>query len=332
MSRRTRLTEIVKAMSGRQIVVFGDLIADRFVYAVPQRISREAPVLILRQQRVDTIPGGGGNALANLASLGASAIAVSVTGRDSTGDEIVEGLKTRGVDVSRILRTDVESPSKTRVLAGLTHATKQQVVRIDSDAPLQLTREVASRLTEHLSEAVEHADGVIISDYGYGVAEPERCGGLEDLDVPVTLDSRHRLREFPPVSAATPNEEEASEAAGVSLFEASFETLSEAGNELLRSVEADSLLITRGSLGMALFRRGHPGHLDIGVHGTDQIADVTGAGDTVIATFTLALAAGADAEEAARISNIAGGIVVMKMGTATVTADELIEGIASSGL
>jgi rfaE bifunctional protein kinase chain/domain len=165
----------------------------------------------------------------------------------------------------------------------------------------------------------------LISDYGYGVVTPPLAANLTAFSQqkPVTLDSRYNPLRFPDVTAATPNEEEAAASAGISLFDNGDDRVQEVAATLQQSLDCDAVLITRGSRGMALFERGGRNPIFIPVYGTDQVADVTGAGDTVIATFTLALAAGASYVEAAKLANYAGGIVVMKMGTATVSNEEL---------
>jgi D-glycero-beta-D-manno-heptose-7-phosphate kinase len=327
MFGRQRLLQIVDAMEGRLILVYGDIVADRFIYGTPKRISREAPVLILRQYRDDVLLGGGGNALNNILSLGGVPVPVSVLGQDEEGTQLIEALTERGIDCSAILRLErYRTPTKVRILGGFPHAARQQIVRFDIEDQLDLHEEEVERFSAILRDQIAICDGAIISDYGYGVVLPRLAAFLTGFagGKPINLDSRFDILRFHDVTAATPNEEEAAAAAGVALFHGDeLENLSFIGLTLQQALDCEAVLITRGSRGMALFERDVPQPVLIPVWGTDQIADVTGAGDTVISTFTLALAAGASYAEAAKIANYAGGIVVMKMGTATASNEEL---------
>jgi rfaE bifunctional protein kinase chain/domain len=323
---RTRLLQLAEAMKGRLILVYGDIVADRFVYGTPKRISREAPVLILRQYRDDVLLGGGGNAINNIHSLGGLPIPVSVLGRDAHGEQLIEKMTAQGIDCSGILRADrYRTPTKVRILGGFPHAARQQIVRYDIEDSLEITEEESQLFAALLREQMAFCHAGLISDYGYGVVTPLLAANLTAFSTrkPVTLDSRYQLLRYPDVSAATPNEEEAAAAAGASLYDNGDERIEEVARALQQSLDCEAILITRGSRGMALFERNGSGPIFIPVYGTDQVADVTGAGDTVIATFTLALAAGASYAEAAKLANYAGGIVVMKMGTATVSNEEL---------
>jgi rfaE bifunctional protein kinase chain/domain len=219
--------------------------------------------------------------------------------------------------------------TKTRILAGMTHTSRQQVVRVDRE-PLQaptshLTRELylATRNYTHASDAL------LVSDYGYGAATPAIVNALREKgkveSTPIVLDSRYRLLQYSGVTAATPNEPEVEEALGVRIGQ-DWNKLISAGEQVMERMKLQSLLITRGRDGMVAFDHRHK-PVDIPIVGSDQVADVTGAGDTVIAAFTAALAAGATTEEAAQLANYAGGIVVMKRGTATVSRQELLHAI-----
>lgn len=327
MFARTRLLQIAEGMKGRRIVVYGDIVADRFIYGTPKRISREAPVLILRQYRDDVLLGAAGNAINNIHSLGGLPIPVSVLGDDAQGQQLFDAMTGQGIDCSGVLRASrYNTPTKVRILGGMPHASRQQIVRYDIEDHCDLTDEEAGRMTSVLREQMATAHAGLISDYGYGAVTQPLAATLTGAasGKPVTLDSRYDLLRFSGITAATPNEEEAAEAAGTSLFNGDNDTrLKQAGQTLRDKLGSEALLITRGSRGMALFERERSEPLLIPVYGTDQVADVTGAGDTVIAAFTLALAAGASFAESATIANYAGGIVVMKMGTATVSNDEL---------
>jgi D-glycero-beta-D-manno-heptose-7-phosphate kinase len=323
---RERLLQLTEAMRGKLIVVYGDVVADRFIYGTPKRISREAPVLILRQYRDDILLGGAGNAINNIVSLGGLPIPVSVVGNDAEGRTVIEKLTSQGVDCGGVLRVDrYKTPTKVRILGGMPHASRQQIVRYDIEDHVDLTEDEANRFGKLLRETIGICHAALISDYGYGVVRQSLAAILigSSKGKPVTLDSRYNLLHYPGVTAATPNEEEAAAAAGMSLWEDdNGRNVREVAEALQQSLDSEAILITRGSRGMALFEPGRD-PLFIPVSGTDQVADVTGAGDTVIATFTLALAAGASYAESAKLANYAGGIVVMKMGTATVSNEEL---------
>jgi rfaE bifunctional protein kinase chain/domain len=327
MFARTRLLQVAEGMKGRRIVVYGDIVADRFIYGTPKRISREAPVLILRQYRDDVLLGAAGNAINNIQSLGGIPIPVSVLGDDAQGRQLLDAMTSQGIDCGGVIRAGrYNTPTKVRILGGMPHASRQQIVRYDIEDHCDLTGSEADRINETLRDQMAIADAGLISDYGYGIVSQSLAATLTGSAAgkPVTLDSRYDLLRFSGMTAATPNEEEAAVAAGTSLFNGDGdELLQKAGQDLQKKLGCEALLVTRGSRGMALFDRDQSQPLFIPVYGTDQVADVTGAGDTVIAAFTLALAAGASFAEAATIANYAGGIVVMKMGTATVSGDEL---------
>lgn len=318
-------------MAGQPVLVVADLVADRFITGSPKRISREAPVLILRYESETLVPGGGANAIANIAALGGRPVPLGVVGDDASGADLLSALAERGVETAGILvRPGYRTPTKTRILGGGKHSIKQQIVRFDIEDQVQLTsieRELLLPKVRASGAAV-----AVVSDYGYGAADPATLALLRDgLDggTRVLVDSRYRLGEFAGVDGATPNEEEAEALLGRPLGEEPARVTA-GGRELLDRLRAKFLLITRGSRGMALFSDRLAAHIP--VHGTDQVADVTGAGDTVIGTFALALAAGAEALEAAVLANYAGGIVVMKMGTATVSPAELERAVETNPL
>lgn len=322
------LCPCVDRFVGRRILVWGDLVADRFLCGTTTRVSREAPALVLRYEDEEIRPGGAGNAALNAAALGASVTVFGYLGSDNEGSGLRTALQQAGIDTSHAIeRSDGSTPVKTRVMAGGLHTVRQQILRIDHDRPWRHDSELDEDLVAALRAALVSTDGLLISDYGLGAVSASSyarlatvIGGIGNL--PVTLDSRFDLLRYRGVTAATPNEAELEHALGVSL-NGDPTAIEEAGRDLQRQLEAEHLLITRGSYGMTLLRSDRdPVHLPI--HGTDQIADVTGAGDTVIATLTLALAAGASVLDGARIANIAAGLVVMKHGTAAVPREELL--------
>ena len=319
------LSQVINRFKSKRVVVFGDLVADVFVYGEISRISREAPVLILNHRETQIVPGGGANAIHNLAALGAHPIPVGIVGDDAEGQRLIQFFAGLGIDISNIVvARSYQTPSKTRILAGAVHSQRQQIVRLDAGAPLvdQKARDAAEG---KFKAAMKHAQALLVSDYGYGLITPPVIARIWKNSIPGTIDSRFSLLNFSGMTAATPNEPEVEAALGVSIGDDA-KKLEWAGRTLLRKLKHDALLITRGKDGMALFERGKKTK-HIGIHGSDEIADVTGAGDTVIATFTLALAASASYEEAARLANYAGGIVVMKYGTRPVNYEELVAAV-----
>ena len=324
----SRLSSLVDDFAGIRVAVFGDLLVDEFIYGQISRVSREAPVLILEYDSTEIVPGGAGNAANNVAALGGSAISIGVTGQDEPGRRLLETMRQR-IDVRHVVsHGGIITPTKTRILAGGVHSAKQQVVRVDR-APRQTLSDAARRSVERrLRAALGRCDALLISDYGTGLVTPGLVARAQKIlrgpgarQPPVLIDSRYALLKYRRMTTCTPNESEVEQLLGVRIGE-NVRVLEKAGRELLRQTLAGSVLITRGSRGMALFEPDRP-TLHIPISGSDQIADVTGAGDTVIATMALALAAGATHEEAARLANYAGGLVVMKRGTATISAAEL---------
>jgi D-glycero-beta-D-manno-heptose-7-phosphate kinase len=329
-----RLLALVDRFGSARVTVFGDLLADEFIYGEIARVSREAPVLILDYDSTEIVPGGAGNAANNVAALGGSALAVGVVGRDETGGRLLEVLGSR-VDVRSVVTPNAyRTPTKTRILAGGVHSAKQQVVRIDRATRPALSDGDRRAIASKLAKAMARSDALLVSDYGTGLVSPtvvakaqRELRGREGRPGPVLVDSRYALLRYRGMTACTPNESEVEHLLGVRIGE-NARVLERAGRDLLTRTKSKAVLVTRGSRGMALFEADAP-TLHIPIFGSDQIADVTGAGDTVIAAMTLALAVGASYEEAARLANYAGGLVVMKRGTATVTAVELRHAILS---
>ena len=317
---------LIDALAGRTVAVVGDVLADEFVYGQVARVSREAPVLILEYDSTEIVPGGAGNAANNVASLGGRARLAAIVGRDEPATRLVAALHS-GVDRARIVRAaGAQTPVKTRILAGGIHSAKQQVVRIDRGVRRPIGREIREAFEQTAIKAVDRVDAVLVSDYGSGLINPRfvarlRAAANERGPVPVLVDTRYRVLDYRGLTASTPNESEVEQALGVKIDD-DLRILERAGREILERTRMRAVLITRGSRGMALFQPGES-TIHIPIFGSDEIADVTGAGDTVMATVTLALAAGATFEQAARLANYAGGIVVMKRGTATVSAEEL---------
>ena len=319
------MNDLLATAAGSRVVVIGDLIADEYIVGRVARVSREAPVLILEYDSTQMMPGGAGNAAANVAALGGRVTLITLLGRDDAGRRVREALPA-GVSRRGLLTpAGFQTPVKTRILAGGVHSAKQQVVRIDRRSPSRITAEDRAAIRRAALAALPSADAVLMSDYGSGIVTPAlgRAVGAaaRRRGIPVLVDSRYALTKFRGLTACAPNESEVEAALGVDLDD-SPRALEAAGRTLLEQTRMRAVIITRGSRGMAVFEPGQP-TLHLPIYGSDEIADVTGAGDTVMAALTLAMAAGASAGEAAQVANVAGGLVVMKRGTATVSAAEL---------
>jgi rfaE bifunctional protein kinase chain/domain len=317
---------LLKRFTGLKVVVLGDMVLDEYVSGATERISREAPVLILRHERTLELPGGGANPVSNVHSLGGTALPVGVIGDDSAGERLRQIFKSKGLDTSGLIAEPGRATSrKVRVLAGGQNTARQQVIRVDyaSDAPLsQATRR---RLLSALESRLQGAQALIVSDYGAGVMGEELLAFVNALGkrrprLVTCVDSRYQLASYKGVSVITPNETEAAPAAG---FEDYHEKdLPQIGKKLLSATKAKLALITRGSKGMSLFSRS--GRVDVPVYGSTQIVDVNGAGDSVASAMTLALAAGARPELAMQVANAAGGVAVMQAGPASVSREQIL--------
>lgn len=327
-----QLLKIIRSFSQRKLLIVGDSIADKFLYGSISRVSREAPVFILRHESTETVPGGAANCALNLAALGANVSLISLAGNDEAGIALRDKLKAAGVDVAGLILSDkIQTTTKVRILAGHAHANKQQVIRVDyEDAPLN-DLELRQAIKLALKNALNSADAIILSDYNYGLVDQQAVDLVRETqrakNIPVLVDSRFRLSDFSGFTAATPNQDEVEQLMGAPIdslvnLEASAETLK-------HKLRYKALLVTRGSRGMMLLQDGEL-PLHIPAVGAEQAVDGTGAGDTVIATFALALASGSSFADAAHLANHAGGLVVMKRGTASITPTELEQSIHDS--
>jgi rfaE bifunctional protein kinase chain/domain len=317
---RASAMRLLRRFRSVRVLVIGDVILDQFIRGRVERISPEAPVPVVRVTEEDFRLGGAANVVHNLRALEGRATACGVVGSDAAGRRLVGllrgiGASTAGVVASRT----VETTRKTRIVAH-----QQQVVRLDRDPPLQRTAALGARLQHYLARHLREFDVVIVSDYGKGVISPAVLDMLAAARatgrVRVIIDpKKQNFAHYRGASLVTPNAAEASDAAGVEIHDEA--TLREAGAVLLKRWQAEAVLITRGEHGMSLFR--HSG----GVRHIRTVArhvfDVTGAGDTVVATCALALGAGASFEDAAVLANHAAGIVVGEVGTATVSLQAL---------
>ncbi len=327
-----RLRNIIRNFSQRRLLIVGDSIADKFLYGSISRVSREAPVFILRHELTETVPGGAANCALNLAALGAKVSLISLAGNDEAGIALRDKLKAAGVNVAGLLLSEeVQTTTKVRILAGHAHANRQQVIRVDyEDAPLN-NRELRQAISANLKNALDSAGAVILSDYNYGLIDEHAIAAVREtqraMNIPVLVDSRFRLSDFSGFTAATPNQDEVEHLAGTPIDSAT--KLEASAESLKQKLGYKALLVTCGGRGMLLLQDGEA-PLHIPAVGAEQAVDGTGAGDTVIATFALALASGASFVDAAHLANHAGGLVVMKRGTASVTATELEHSINDS--
>lgn len=326
---REALLRLARSLHRRKVAVIGDLVLDQYWVGRSSRISREAPVLILEYEEERRVPGGAANAAMNVRALGGAPLVVGRLGGDPAGRALARALRASGL-ATRWLTRDRRGGTvvKTRVLAGSSHAARQQIVRLDRGHSEALTRGGERALIRCAKIAVRRADAVLLSDYGYGVLSPAlrraAIGEARRAGIPVVVDSRYALRSFRGATLLTPNEHEVMDA--MHLPSLSTPALRRAGENLLRGGGAQAVWITRGSDGMLLFERGaRPRGLSI--VGSSDVADVTGAGDAVSATAALALSAGGSQLEAAMLATYAASVVVMKRGTATVSRKELAEAI-----
>jgi rfaE bifunctional protein kinase chain/domain len=330
----SRLIDLLDAFPARRVAVIGDLIADEFIYGRVARVSREAPVLILQYDSTQIVPGGAGNAASNVAALGGRAQIVGLTGKDEAGKRLHASLahvNTRGL----LSPQGYCTPVKTRILAGGVHTAKQQIVRIDRVVSSDYGASGRAAFARAALKAAAECDAILMSDYGTGLVTPELAAALSSKvagrarrrAVPILIDSRYDLLKYRGLTACTPNESEVEQMLDTRIGD-DLKALERAGREVLKRTRMNAVLITRGSRGMAVFEPDRP-TIHVPIFGSDEVADVTGAGDTVIATLALAIAAGGSFDEAARLANYAAGLVVMKRGTATVSPEELREAIRS---
>ena len=308
----------------KTVAIIGDLVADQFLSGTISRVSREAPVFIMRHEDTTTLPGGAANAAANVAALGGKALAVGIVGSDENGGRLMAALDEAGVDTGGVIvGNGLTTTTKVRVIAGQQFAAKNQVIRIDYEGDRQLPAPVIEQLRQNAAAAARVADVMVLSDYNYGVVTSdifdEVLSIAKERSVPVLVDSRFRLENFRGATSATPNREEVEQILGPNFTEADCEHLRE-------RLGLESLVVTNGNKGMSVFASG-TAPTSIAAIGSPTAVDVTGAGDTVIATYGLGLAAGLSFIDSAKVANHAGGIVVMKKRTATLTPSELVDSV-----
>ena len=315
---------IIENFKNLKILVIGDLVLDKYIYATTSRVSREAPVLVLEEERVEYKLGGGGNTVRNFKALNVNVDILSVIGDDPEGEKIKELLKDSGISDSLIIKNkNFKTPLKTRVLAGETNTRKQQVFRLDRGGKLKKHN---SLFYNTLKDISKNYDALIFSDYGYGISSYKVLKSLKrELKnlPPIFVDSRFELFRFKGITSATPNITEAYEAADLKIKNGN---LKKVGKKLLSLTEAEAILITLGSEGMYLIDRGLKEY-EIPIFGDKNIVDVTGAGDTVISVFSSTWLSSKDFFKSAVLSNVAGALSVMKAGASTINQQELLDGV-----
>ena len=329
--RRDEMAALVRSFAGKRILVVGDMVADEYITGLPTRISREAPVLILDHSDQFTVPGGATNPGVNARTLGAEVLLAGVIGEDAAGERLRQRLREQNVSLDGVVTESGRPTStKTRILAGGTQRVQQQLVRVDRIDHSPLGEDCARKIIAYVRDMIPTIDALIISDYENGVINPDIIEASLPLAARlgkiVTVDSHGDLARFQGATALTPNQPEAEATLGMRIN--GLDSLKRAGERLLDETNARGVLITRGSEGMSLFERGRE-PLHVPASNLAEVSDPTGAGDTVAATFTLALIAGASMEQAAILANIAAGLVVRRIGCATNTPDELIAAIQS---
>lgn len=318
---KSGIDKLIESFTGKKICVVGDIIADVYIFGRPYRLSREAPVVVVKHEEERVFPGSAGNTINNLLALGAHVFPLGFVGADAAGDRLVEFFsRFERIDLGGIIRHDGETITKTRILAGDTHTSKQQVIRIDRDNGRPPTPSQRKTLLDKLEKIGSFMDAFIVSDYGHGVIDRSIIKYMREAAKTTTVvgDSRYRLKDFKGFTLITPNESEAYHLCEMDLGR----DIEEVGLKIMKMMDVTALLITRGNKGMSLFLRDGSIH-HIPISGKDDVTDVTGAGDTVCAAVTLALAGGADFLTASQVANYAAGVVVMKRGTATLTQAEL---------
>ncbi|MCK5594973.1 bifunctional hydroxymethylpyrimidine kinase/phosphomethylpyrimidine kinase [bacterium] len=328
------LADITKEFSGKRVLSIGDMICDEYVYGEVSRISREAPVLILKFTSNMFKVGGAANAISNLKALGAKVYSVGVVGNDNAGEEVISFLGKMKVDIDGIIVDKACSTvTKTRIMAGSYHTAKQQVIRVDKEKNFRINSISEAKMLTYLDEVLDTMDAVLISDYGYKTISKAVYSAISryvrNKKLVLVVDSRYGLLDYKYATAVTPNETEVEDVLHCSID--GEKSLCSMAERLKSEIECENVIITRGSKGMMILDKNNKSEF-IPIHGNTDVVDATGAGDTVSAVVTLALSAGASAIEAARLANYAGSIVVMKTGAATATQKELVDVVKHASL
>jgi len=322
---KSRLIKILDSFKGKKVLVLGDMIADEYIFGKTSRVSREAPVLILKYDSQEIILGGAANSVNNINSLAGEVFPVGLVGQDTTGKQLLDIMKSKGINTKgMVVDPKRHTVTKTRIMAGSYHTTRQQVIRIDKETEQPLNQDSEAKILRILSTNVPSMEAILVSDYGAGIIT-ERIrdvllGLVHKYRLPLVVDSRFNILKYEGATLVTPNETEAEPAVGMKLD--GEQALKDIGLKLQARIKSKGVLITQGRNGMTLFE-GKAKITHINIIGSDEAVDVTGAGDTVASCATLALASGASLVEASTLANFAAGVVVMKRGTATVTVPEI---------
>ena len=329
---REKLEGYIKKLKEPKILIIGDMGIDEMVYGDTERISREAPVLILRHKNTNIILGQAANAANNLAAINEGKVsAIGLYGDDYYGPILLETFAKVGINTEFMVQDKNRSTTvKSRISGASFHSVTQQVVRIDRVDSTKLTEEVEDKIIENIKKAVPLHDAVILSDYNIGMltdrvikSTVEICKQYNKI---LVADIQKDMHRYKGVYALTPNQPDSEKAAG--RFINNEESLNIVGNEILNITDAQVLLLTRGGEGMAVFEKSTNSRNDVPAFNKTDVFDVTGAGDTVVAIFTLALAVGAEPKYAAIIGNIAASIVIRSFGCATTNIDELLDNLS----
>lgn len=326
---KSRLKGRVNALSGGRVIVLGDLLIDELLEGKPERISREAPVLILEHVGTELILGGAANAAANLAAIGGLCYAIGVCGRDEYAKKLARLFEKAGIGYGLVEDPSRPTTVKTRILSS-SHALRQQLIRIDRISHEKLNMETCKNILEKLDSVASSYSALILSDYRSGLITDYLVSGAMEIararKLQVVVDAQDNFSRFKGASLITPNQPDTEAAVGFKID--SKEKLEEAGRKLLEISGAENLLLTRGGEGMVLFQRNASRH-ELPAFNKSEVFDVTGAGDTVVATMTLAMVTGASMLESMALGNLAAGIVVKKPGTAVTSQAELLAALES---
>ena len=317
----------LKKFNKINILIIGDMVADVYLKGNISRVSREAPVLVLEHAGEKVVPGGAANVVHNVATLGGQAFAVGLIGNDKAGSGLRDILNDKNVDTTGlIVEENRPTITKTRIIAGGSATVSQQIVRIDQEVKASILKQSEESFTNILKQVIDKIDAVVLSDYGSGMLSDkirnfiiESC---QEKNIKTIVDSRYDILKFEGVSFVKQNEAEAAKAVGFELT--SEDAVVTAGKILLEKLQAEGIIISRGEQGMSLIQDNGEIH-HIPVVDKSEVFDVSGAGDTAVAAFILAIASGAKPVEATKIANFAAGIAVRKLGTATVSNEELNE-------
>lgn len=329
---KSKIKTVLNNLSKGKVLVIGDFAIDEMIYGNTQRISREAPVLILKHSHTNIILGAASNAAHNIATLNSGKVsAIGVYGKDYHGPILLDALKKGSVDTSyMVLDSSRPTTTKTRISGSSAQSVTQQIVRIDREENEPVCAEIENKIIDNINKAAQYFDAILLSDYNIGIMTPNiidaAVKAAKKNDILITVDAQSNLTRFQGITVMTPNQPDTEKAVGYKI--SAEENLLKAGRELIEKTNSDMMLITRGSEGMSVFEKnGTVSHVP--VFNKTEVFDVTGAGDTVVGSFTLALCAGATPKEAAIIGNLAASIVVRHFGCATTTIPKLIENLDS---